>query len=205
MQPTSPPVNDHLVELLALADACRRSGASRVSAIVPVFGYGRADKRNGKREPIMARVVADLLQVKGRPGGGQWGGRALFLLRSRWRGHAYGLMTHLNLSKSCEDEVISQLVELQRRAAEYVRRDGRLAEDEVFYAEQNARLVNAEAYYRSMFLEEVSSWNLRDRHMAETLDALASHLSRTGHNAKVAVCTLISATRARRTWGGAAS
>ena len=96
-------------------------------------------------------------------------------------------MTHLNLSKSCEDEVISQLVELQRRAAEYVRRDGRLAEDEVFYAEQNARLVNAEAYYRSMFLEEVSSCNLRDRHMAETLDALASHLSRTGHNAKVAV------------------
>ena len=101
---------------------------------------------------------------------------------------AYGLMTRLNLSKSCEDEVISQLVELQRRAADYVRRDGRLAEDEVFYAEQNARLVkNAEAYYRSMFLEEVPSWNLRDRHMAETLDALVSHLSRTGHNAKVAV------------------
>ena len=65
VQPTSPPVNDHLVELLALADACRRSGASRVSAIVPFFGYGRADKRNGKREPIMARVVADLLQVVG--------------------------------------------------------------------------------------------------------------------------------------------
>ena len=102
---------------------------------------------------------------------------------------AYGLMTRLNLSKSCEDEVISQLVELQRRAADdYVRRDGRSAEDELFYAEQNARLVkNAETYYRSMFLEEVSSWNLRDRHMAETLDALVSHLRRTGHNAKVAV------------------
>ena len=93
VQPTSPPVNDHLVELLALADACRRSGASRVSAIVPFFGYGRADKRNGKREPIMARVVADLLQVKGRPRGGQAGARALFLLRSRWRGHA-GLWPH---------------------------------------------------------------------------------------------------------------
>ena len=65
VQLTSPPVNDHVVELLALADACRRSGASRVSAIVPFFGYGRADKRNGKREPIMARVVADLLQVVG--------------------------------------------------------------------------------------------------------------------------------------------
>jgi erythromycin esterase-like protein len=54
---------------------------------------------------------------------------------------AYGLMTRLNLSKSCEEEVVSQLVELQRRASEYVRRDGRLAEDEQFYAEQNARLV----------------------------------------------------------------
>jgi erythromycin esterase-like protein len=72
------------------------------------------------------------------------------------------------------------LVDLQRRAADYARRDGRLAEDELFYAEQNARLVkNAEAYYRSMFLEEVSSWNLRDRHMAETLDALVTHLGRT--------------------------
>jgi ribose-phosphate pyrophosphokinase len=65
MQPTSPPVNDHLVELLALAEACRRAGAARITAIVPFFGYGRADKRHGRREPIMARVVADLLQVVG--------------------------------------------------------------------------------------------------------------------------------------------
>jgi len=65
VQPTSPPVNDHLVELLGLADACRRAGAARITAIVPFFGYGRADKRNGKREPIMARVVADLMQTVG--------------------------------------------------------------------------------------------------------------------------------------------
>jgi len=66
---------------------------------------------------------------------------------------AYGFVAGSGLAKSCEDEVVSQLVELQRRAAEYVRRDGDLAEDELFYAEQNARLVkNAEAYYRSMFL-----------------------------------------------------
>jgi erythromycin esterase-like protein/predicted phosphoribosyltransferase len=102
--------------------------------------------------------------------------------------HAYGLMTRLNLSKSCEEEVVSQLVELQRRAADYARRDGRVAEDEFFYVKQNARLVkNAEAYYRSMFLEEVSSWNLRDRHMAETLDALVAYLGRKGGRAKVAV------------------
>src|ERR1700726_2653501 len=75
----------------------------------------------------------------------------------------YGLLTRLNLSKSCEEEVVSQLVELQRRASDYVRSGGRSAEDEQFYAEQNARLVkNAEAYYRSVFLEEISSWNLRD-------------------------------------------
>jgi len=98
------------------------------------------------------------------------------------------MMARLNLSKTCEEEVIGQLLELQRRAGDYTRRDGRDAEDELFYAEQNARLVkNAEAYYRAMFLEEVSSWNLRDRHMAETLEALVAHLGRKGGAAKVAV------------------
>jgi ribose-phosphate pyrophosphokinase len=65
VQPTSPPVNDHLVELLAMADACRRAAAASITAIVPYFGYGRADKRHGHREPITGRVVADLLQVVG--------------------------------------------------------------------------------------------------------------------------------------------
>jgi erythromycin esterase-like protein len=101
---------------------------------------------------------------------------------------AYGLLTRLNLSKSCEEEVVSQLVELRRRANDYVRSGGQLAEEEQFYAEQNARLVkNAEAYYRSVFLEEISSWNLRDRHMAETLDAVVAHLGRKGRRAKLAV------------------
>jgi erythromycin esterase-like protein/predicted phosphoribosyltransferase len=100
----------------------------------------------------------------------------------------YGFIAGTDRTKSCRDEVVSQLVELQRRAMEYARRDGRLAEDELFSAEQNARLVkNAEAYYRSMFVEDVSSWNLRDGHMAETLDALAQHLGRQGERAKIAV------------------
>jgi erythromycin esterase-like protein/predicted phosphoribosyltransferase len=100
----------------------------------------------------------------------------------------YGFATGLGIAKSCEEEVVSQLVELQRRAAEYARRDGHVAEDELFYAEQNARLVkNAEAYYRSMFLAEVSSWNLRDRHMVETLEALVAHLGRQVGQAKVVV------------------
>src|SRR5260370_24606753 len=100
----------------------------------------------------------------------------------------YGLVAGTGLAKSCEDEVISQLVELQRWAAEHARRDGRVTEDELFNAEQNARVVkNAEAYYRSMFLAAVSSWNLRDRHMAETLDALIEYLGRQGGRAKVVV------------------
>jgi ribose-phosphate pyrophosphokinase len=65
VQPTSPPVNDHLVELLALADACRRAVAARITAVVPYFGYARADKRHGRREPITGRMVADLLEAVG--------------------------------------------------------------------------------------------------------------------------------------------
>src|SRR5207247_8199718 len=56
------------------------------------------------------------------------------------------------------------------------------------YAEQNARLVkNAEEYYRTMFRGHVSSWNLRDRHMADTLNALVAHLDRAGGRTKVVV------------------
>lgn len=65
VQPTCPPVNDHLVELLAFADSCRRSAAARVTAIVPYFGYSRSDKRHGRREPIAASMVASILQVVG--------------------------------------------------------------------------------------------------------------------------------------------
>src|SRR5215468_3981064 len=101
---------------------------------------------------------------------------------------AYGYAASIGLSKSCEDAVVSQLTELQRRAAEYAGRDGRVAPDEFFYAEQNARLVkNAEEYYRSMFRGQTSSWNLRDCHMAETLEALVAHLERQGARAKVVV------------------
>lgn len=101
----------------------------------------------------------------------------------------YGMLTSAGVAEWCRDEVINVLLALQRRAAAYAERDGRLARDEFFDAEQNARLVkNAEAYYRSMFLSDVSSWNLRDRHMAETLDALVAHLERRdGRSAKVVV------------------
>lgn len=65
VQPTSPPVNDHLVELLAFADVCRRAAAARVTAVVPYFGYARADRRVGRREPITASMVAALMQAAG--------------------------------------------------------------------------------------------------------------------------------------------
>ncbi|HKC73671.1 MAG TPA: erythromycin esterase family protein [Chloroflexota bacterium] len=100
----------------------------------------------------------------------------------------YGVATAAGLVEPCEEEVVQQLVDLQRHAHEYARRDGRVAEDDFFFAEQNARLVkNAEAYYRAMFRGRVSSWNLRDRHMAETLDALVAHLDRHGGPTKVVV------------------
>jgi len=100
----------------------------------------------------------------------------------------YGYATRFDLGRSCEDEVVKQLQDLREKSAEYARADGRVAEDEYFQAEQNARLArNAEEYYRTMFRGRVSSWNLRDRHMAETLDALVDHLDRDGGRTRVAV------------------
>jgi ribose-phosphate pyrophosphokinase len=65
IQPTSPPVNDHLIELVAFADACRRAGANRIVAVIPYFGYARSDKRGESRDPIMSAAVADILQTAG--------------------------------------------------------------------------------------------------------------------------------------------
>ena len=70
------------------------------------------------------------------------------------------------------------MIELRQKAGEFLRRDGEIAAEELFFAEQNARLVkNAEQYYRSMFRGRASSWNLRDRHMVETIEALVAHLN----------------------------
>lgn len=100
----------------------------------------------------------------------------------------YGYAASFELNRSCEDEAVNQLLELQGQTAEYAKRDGRVAEDEFFFAEQNARLVkNAEEYYRAMFRDSVESWNLRDRHMAETLDALVAHFNQQGNETKAVV------------------
>jgi erythromycin esterase-like protein len=100
----------------------------------------------------------------------------------------YGQAVAFEIAPSCEDEVVQQLIELRHRAYDYARRDGRLAEDDFFNAEMNARVVqNAEQYYRSMFRGRNSTWNLRDTHMADTLDALVAHLEKQGLPGKVAV------------------
>jgi erythromycin esterase-like protein len=95
-------------------------------------------------------------------------------------GQAYGHATRLGL-EPCEQQAVQQLVEMQRRAA------GSL-DPEMFSAEQNARVVrNAEIYYRVMFGSRISTWNLRDRHMADTLEAVASYLERRDGFARIAV------------------
>nr|WP_255745695.1 erythromycin esterase family protein [Lysobacter sp. CFH 32150] len=97
---------------------------------------------------------------------------------------AYGYAASFGLTESCEDEVIAQLLEFRRAAA---RADDH-SDDALFFAEQNARLVrNAEAYYRSMFRGRAESWNLRDGHMMETLQALLDRGTSRAHPVKIVV------------------
>jgi ribose-phosphate pyrophosphokinase len=65
VQPTSPPVNDHLMELLVLIDAAKRASAQRVTAVIPYFGYARQDRKHEGRVPITAKLVANILTTAG--------------------------------------------------------------------------------------------------------------------------------------------
>jgi erythromycin esterase-like protein len=100
----------------------------------------------------------------------------------------YAYATAFSGAESCEQDVILQLHELRGSEVSYLQRNGRLAADEYFFAEQNAKLVkNVERYYRLMFNRDVSSWNLRDRHMVDTLEALDKHLTSLNGKAKIVV------------------
>lgn len=98
----------------------------------------------------------------------------------------YGLQAHLGIGPKCEAEVVAQLAEMQRRK---IARSGRSPNgDAWFHAMQQAHVVrNAEGYYRAMFGGRSASWNLRDTHMADTVDLLADHLGRDGEPAKLVI------------------
>jgi ribose-phosphate pyrophosphokinase len=65
IQPTGPPVNEHLIELLVILDALRRASAARITAVIPYFGYARQDRKSKPREPITSKLVANLLTAAG--------------------------------------------------------------------------------------------------------------------------------------------
>ena len=65
VQPTGPPVNDNLMELLILIDACHRASAARITAVIPYFGYARQDRKDAGRVPITAKLVANLITKAG--------------------------------------------------------------------------------------------------------------------------------------------
>jgi erythromycin esterase-like protein len=100
----------------------------------------------------------------------------------------YSLFAGAGLGPTCEDEVVAELIQLRRKSAEYLQRDGRSAEEAYFSAEQNAVVVrDAEQYYRHMLKMTHSSWNQRDLHMMDTLIAIMEHLSRRHRDPKVVV------------------
>ncbi|MDB4933996.1 MAG: hypothetical protein JWP87_968 [Labilithrix sp.] len=102
---------------------------------------------------------------------------------------AYAYAAGLGLGTACEEEVVAQLMEMRQRALEHARGDGGSKGEELFHVEQNALLVkNAEEYYRSMFRGSTVTWNLRDRHMADTLASIVQHLDhQLGRTSKVCV------------------
>ena len=65
IQSTCKPVNDHLMELLVMIDACRRASAGRITAVIPYFGYARQDRKAKSRDPISAKLVANMLTAAG--------------------------------------------------------------------------------------------------------------------------------------------
>lgn len=101
----------------------------------------------------------------------------------------YGYAVASGRRESCEEETVRQLVAMVSEAGKLLTQDGSRGSDELFYAQQNARVVrDAELYYRTMFKGRDESWNVRDTHMADTLEALCEHIARQkGRPARIVV------------------
>ena len=100
----------------------------------------------------------------------------------------YGYATAVEREPGCESAVVQQLLELRASSTALLRLDGRKAADDLFFADQNAKVVvEAERYYRTMYRGSVESWNVRDRHMTRTIDAIAEHLERQYAGARLVV------------------
>ncbi|MCO6431511.1 MAG: erythromycin esterase family protein [Deltaproteobacteria bacterium] len=101
---------------------------------------------------------------------------------------AYGYAAYLGIAKDCEREAIQQLIDLRNKAAQYVQDHGLVQYDAQFDAERNAVVIKrAEAYYKAMFGDPHNTWNLRDSHMFETIQAIMSHLSDRRNRGKLVV------------------
>jgi erythromycin esterase-like protein len=100
----------------------------------------------------------------------------------------YGYEAALGLRPDCREAVRQRLIDLSKRAPEYLTHDGRAAADALFVAQMNAHVVmSAEAYYREMFGRRADSWNLRDEHMTRTLFALRDHLHSQGRQGRIVI------------------
>jgi len=101
---------------------------------------------------------------------------------------SYGYEAASGLRPDCRNAVRERLLELIRRAPDYLACDGRRAADEQFFAERNAHVVmSAEAYYRGMFDSRIDTWNRRDEHMTQTLFALQRYLRAQGRAGRIVV------------------
>ncbi|WP_454743679.1 erythromycin esterase family protein [Cupriavidus necator] len=101
---------------------------------------------------------------------------------------AYGYQAATGLRAPARDGAIRQLLQLRTEEAAYISRNGLAAMDSHYFAERNATVVvNAEAYYREMFGRRISTWNLRDAHMAQTLSSLAAYRLRRGGSGRIVV------------------
>jgi erythromycin esterase-like protein len=100
----------------------------------------------------------------------------------------YGYATAIERQPSCENDVVQQLRELQVAAISASGTGEGVEPDDLFFAQQNARVVvESERYYRTMYRGNAASWNLRDSHMASTIDAIVTHLERQHEAAKAVV------------------